>query len=484
MTTFAADVPGPVPALPPAVDELGPAQVLARAEESVVARRLAIVTDLELVLRWADLHGDDPQERPGAVPAWAGGDHLVELGGDGTPPVQDLCLGELAIARGTHVLSTRSTMADVLDLRHRLPRLWLAVRSLEIEPWVAGKVASMSRTLDRHQVALVDDKVVAAVAEAPGRVLRIAEAAVIEADPDAHAARLEDGRRRRGVVVTPTDEHGLRTLIARLEAGDAVWLDATVDRVADHLRAHPGLRREHHPDLPEQPSKAELRAVALGWLARPHALAALLAQMDAADDNAAADLPEEPTGLRQRVDLHVHLSEAGLTGCGVARVEEIGPMLLDEVRRLLGHAHVELHPVIDLRESRSVNGYEHPTDVRDRVLARHPGDAFPHATTLTRTVDLDHVVPYRPPARGGPPGQTGDHNAAPLARRSHRTKTHRPYRVTAVAPAGYVWTTPHGLHRHVDPTGTHRLDAHDAWSLRHPGALDDALDRIEARLRR
>jgi hypothetical protein len=447
----------------PFLDELDATAVLARAEATVETKRAAVLEDLYVVLAWADLHTHDPQQVPGAVPTRFGGNHLVDLGGDGTPPVQDLCLPELAIARHTHVLSTRSTMADVLDLRHRLPRTWLRVQELECDAWVAGKVASMSRQLTLAQVALVDEAVAAAIGGlAPGRVLRIAEAKIIEADTLAHADRVEAQRRRRGVMLTPTDDIGLRTLVARLEAGDAVWVDATIDRVADLLATDPDLRAAHHPDLPDHVTKDELRAVALGWLARPHDLAELLAVIDAARK------PDRP-----KVVLHVHLHQAALqAGIGVARVEELGPLLLDQVRRLLAHTHVTLRPVLDLSETIAVDRYEHPTAVRDRTAILSPGDAFPHASGLSRRVDLDHPVPYDP---GGPPGQTGDHNAAPLTRRGHRAKTHLGYRVSQVDRTTFVWRTPHGLHRRVDQTGTHLSEDPDRLA-----ALDRALDQLLA----
>jgi len=432
-------------------DVLDAAAVLAAAESTVRERRQAQVDDLLLVLAWADLHADDPQQTPGAVPARFGGDRLVEIGGDGTPWVQDLCLGELAIARQAHVLSTRTVMADALDLRHRLPLTWAKVQQLACETWVACRVASMSRDLDRCRVAVVDAAVAAATACAPGRVLRIAEAKVIEADTAAHAERVAEQHRKRGVLLTPADEHGLRVLIARLETADAVWVDATIDRVADLLAADGDLRATHHPDLPADVGKDELRAVALGWLARPHDLAELLGILDAAEVSDA-----DRTLRRPSAALHVHLHQAALdAGVGVARVEELGPLLLDQVTRLLGHTNVTLRPVLDLADAVAVDAYEHPASVRDRTAVLVPADAFPHSTTLTRRVDLDHAVPYDP---GGPPGQTGDHNVAPLTRRHHRAKTHLGYTVEQLDRATYLWTTPHGLQRLVDHTGTHLMD--------------------------
>lgn len=60
---------------------------------------------------------------------------------------------------------------------------------------------------------------------------------------------------------------GLRTIVARLTAGDAAWIDATVARVAEILSTRPEYA-DSSIDL--------LRSEALGWLARPPELLELL----------------------------------------------------------------------------------------------------------------------------------------------------------------------------------------------------------------
>ena len=429
------------------------AAVLARAEETVTRRRRAGVDDLEVLLAWADLHSTDPAVRV------EGGDALLVLGGDGTPGVRDLCLEEISIARQTHLYATRSAMADALDLRHRLPLTWAATRALACEPWLARKVASLTRRLSRSAVVVVDAAVAAALGEAPGRVLAICEAKILQADTALAEAEAAAGRATRGVWVSgtrsPGTGPGVRTVYARVAPGDAVWVDATVDRVADLLAADPDLRRRHHPDLPETPTRDQLRAAAFGWLARPGDLAGLLGLLDRNPDAA----------VRPRAVVYVHLHEAALYAPGeaIARAEGFGPILATRLADLLGHAHIDLKPVIDLNERASVNGYEHPARVKERTRLRMAGDAFPHATGLSRRLDHDHPVPYDPL---GPPGQTGDHNDAPLSRHAHRAKTHQNYRVEQLDLGTYLWTTPHGLIRLVDHTGTR------------------VLSRIEARLAR
>ena len=424
------------------IDELSPTEALAEVESTLRRRREAEVTDLLLIAHWADLHASEPRRKPGR--RWCGEDRLVQLGGDGSPAVQELCLPKLAIARRSHTLSTRAAMADVLDLRHRLPQTWGVVLSGEAEVWVARKVAVLSRELSADAAtSIVDAAVAEALAsESPSRVLEIAQAKVIEADTAAHAAKVEAQRRRRYVGLSRTDEFGLRHVIARVEAGDAVWIDALVERVADVLAVRVDLR----PDTPAEISRDELRSLAFGWLARPAELLRLLA-------GDRAPLP----ALRPRATLYVHLHQSTLAGetSGVARVEGLGPQLLSQVQRLLAHTHVTVKPVIDLHDQVSVNSYEFPESLKERVHLTHPAEVFPHASTRSRHVDLDHVVPFE---AHGPPGQTGVHNAAPLSRSPHRAKTHLGYRCRRTAKGEYVWRTPHGLYRITDARGTHPLD--------------------------
>ena len=244
-------------------DHLSPRGLLDAAAEAVRARRLAEVRDLEVISAWAAVHsGESTRLR----------NPLVMVGGEGTPRVQDHALGEIALARSAGVAATINALADVLDLQHRLPLTWAVVKQGTAEVYVARKVARMSRHLPCLVVGVVDGAVARMIAtEAPGRVLTVAEGKVIEAAPALHEARVEEEKRRRYVGLGRTDEYGLRTLIARLDTGDAAWVQATVTRVAEIIT--PG-----HPDA----SADEVRAIALGYLARPAELLALLVEHEAA----------------------------------------------------------------------------------------------------------------------------------------------------------------------------------------------------------
>ncbi|WGY03380.1 hypothetical protein QI633_06355 [Nocardioides sp. QY071] len=463
-----------------------PEQLLHAAEERVRMARQVEIDKLELLLAWADLHSGDPQTEPDAVPVRYGGPRLITLGGDGTPEVADLALVEMAIARHEHVLSTRGALADAFDLRHRLPAVWAGVREGRCEVWVVRRVARMSRTLDRHQIHIVDTAVAAALDQAPSRILAIAEAKVIEADPVAHQGRIEKNQNQKGVWYpkprpgSQVDESdsadnadntaGVGTVFARLDEADALAHQHTVDDLAAALAEHAEV-----PEGAEPLGMDHWRAEAFAMLADPAAVLAFLNGInDTSEVEEVAQQPSrDPRNPTAELIVHISLTDTGALG-PLARVEGLGPRLLTQVSDLLGrHATIRVQPVIDLHTGRSVNGYEHPTDIKQRTQLRTVGDVFPHATSLFtsngRPPDHDHTVAYD---KHGPPGQTGDHNDTPLTRHHHRAKTHLGYTVMQLGPDRWIWGTPHGLYRLVTGGGTrpitraeYQVHAHQAVTL-------------------
>jgi hypothetical protein len=166
------------------------------------------------------------------------------------------------------------------------------------------------------------------------------------------------------------------------------------------------------------------------------------------------------TGGRVRpgqTEIYVHLTDHTLaTGAGVLRVEGLGPLLADQLADLVGYGPYTVKPVIDLNDAVSVDAYEIPDRIRERVKLTHPVEVFPFGTQETHPgMDLDHLQPYDPL---GPPGQTSTQNLAPLGRFGHRVKTHAPgWTVRRLDPKTLEWTTPHGFRFRVDPAGTHRV---------------------------
>ncbi|MGN6574978.1 MAG: hypothetical protein ACTHKG_04765, partial [Nocardioides sp.] len=157
--------------------------------------------------------------------------------------------------------------------------------------------------------------------------------------------------------------------------------------------------------------------------------------------------------------LYVHVDRHALdTGEGSAHIEGIGPVTLQQACALLGHRRVRLTEVIDLAAGQDpVDGYTYPARMREQIHLTNPRDVFPFATRTSRGTDTDHPIPYRSPDDGGPPGQTGLHNAAPLTRFHHRLKTFGGWKITQLGPASYLWRSPHGYAWLNDPNGTHQI---------------------------
>ena len=171
-------------------------QLLARASEALKARRLGEVAELEIAIEWSIVHGHPRDDR----------DPMVSPAGDGAPALREHAIPELAMARETHPATTRALIADGLDLVHRLPRTWQVVKAGGCEPWVARKVAVISRALLDDQVTKVDRAVAKAIAgHAPSTVLEIARAKTIEADPETHRAERERSRHERYARLSRAD---------------------------------------------------------------------------------------------------------------------------------------------------------------------------------------------------------------------------------------------------------------------------------------
>jgi hypothetical protein len=176
-----------------------------------------------------------------------------------------------------------------------------------------------------------------------------------------------------------------------------------------------------------------------------------------------------------KIIAYVHLTDQNLTtGQGVMRVEQHGPMLASRLSELLGHNQIVVKPVIDLNDHISVDAYEIPDRIRERIKLIHPVEQFVYGTAeTTMRTDLDHTVAYNPT---GPPGQTSTTNLAPLARFSHRLKTHGDWTVRRLHDGTFEWISPHKFKFRVDHTGTHphRTDPTDLWRWPLPNPVTPA----------
>ena len=126
-------------------------------------------------------------------------------------------------------------------------------------------------------------------------------------------------------------------------------------------------------------------------------------------------------------------------------------MSSDLLKLWLADTQVVVRPVLDLARADAVDGHDPPGWMADLVRLPTGRCVFPGCRRRSRRCDLDHIDPYVPPDRGGPPGQTTPLNLAPLCRRHHRAKTHTRWRYRRLPDGTYRWTSPTGRTYAVPP---------------------------------
>jgi hypothetical protein len=192
---------------------------------------------------------------------------------------------ELAAHLETSYGSARSLMADALDLRHRLPQPWQLILTGVVPSWKASKVAQATRHLSRSSAMQVDAAVAPGICGLPwARFEHLLTGKIIEADPHAAEEQAKIWEADRFVRAGRTNQHGLKLLIAKANAGDVILFMATVNRIAEILK------------LQGDMASADVRrSKAIGILAQPAVAAQLL--WDFRNEQRPAgepQLPDEP----------------------------------------------------------------------------------------------------------------------------------------------------------------------------------------------
>ena len=258
--------------------------------------------------------------------------------------------------------------------------------------------------------------------EAAGRVLEVAEAKIIEADTDLHEERCEAERRDATSASAAPTSYGLRTLIARLEAGDAVAVDAIVHRVARDHRAAPPRR---HPRRAPRPRLRVARPPrrALHPPARAH-------RARARPGSSTSTEPEQPArAFAFPADLLDALRDSTSPRsrrrpCSTStftRPPSTAPRRRRPGRGLRpGHPHPAHRAPAPLATSRSSRSRTSPTGsatpptstpspCATRSTSSPAATTGPTPASTSRKVDLDHPTPYdhggrrrRPRSPAGP----------------------------------------------------------------------------------
>ena len=402
-----------------------PLEVRAVLVAAAEARPTADRAEADLLgwaVRLVELH---PVDDDTPVASWG----PVSLLGD----VADGAVEALGAALDVSYRSALALVSDALELRQRLPRLWALVQAGHLQAWRARRVAQHTSNLSPAAVAFVDRHaaVLGRRNRIPANLPALVHEALVRCDPEIAERREEVALSHRDVVF---DFHGesaaTATMTATLDLLDAVDLDAAVSDLAGSMgrlgdTSPLGVRRAH----------------ALGILAHPQR---------ALDVFAGAAAPRQQ---HSGATLYLHVSAADLAEhSGVGRLEHLGSATLDRLADwLIRVDRVSVRPVLDLNRSDTVDRHDPPAWLRELVVLRDGHCAFPGCPVDSRSCDLDPVRPYRDPDDGGPPGQTGPANLAPLCRRHHRLETHAGWHYRRDG-TGYAWTSPDGLTYRSDPT--------------------------------
>ena len=212
--------------------ELDAAGTLAAAEANEHTLITAETRRLQIAAHWADLH---PGE---AVPVsrLPGTEHPVRLGGEATPTIGDFAAAELGCALRISDGSAARLIADALDWRHRLRLIWAAALAGQVPAYQARHIAAATRHLSFEQASVVDANLAPALGAVPwGRLQTLLDAAIYQADPNGAEQQAAAAAQQRFVRLGRKSEHGLKLIIAKAAAGDAIWFKATIDRIADIL---------------------------------------------------------------------------------------------------------------------------------------------------------------------------------------------------------------------------------------------------------
>jgi Domain of unknown function (DUF222) len=257
---------------------------------------------IEAIARFAEQRGETDGER------------LVRFGGEGCPACGPGVPAELATELRVSGEAAARLLADSLDLMHRLPRVWLALRLGLIDTWRARLVAEATRDLSAEAAATVQVEILGRIGRLTRHQLRATvDRLAARVDPEPAARAVETASDRRRIDVDPTiDDHA--EIDGLLGIGDGQRLDARLDEIADLLDTV-------YPDRAE--SHDQRRTRALGLLADPIALEDLRRR--------AAGAEGDPRAL-PHTTLYVHLrpdQTFDLEGYSVVSLPTVAELLAD-----------------------------------------------------------------------------------------------------------------------------------------------------------
>ena len=401
---------------------------------------------LQAAVAWVGMHSVDSIDQAATVWDRTYGDTGITVAGPGAPLVAEFSVAEFAAAVGLATESGKAYLGEAVELRYRLPKVWVRVRAGDLVAWKARRIARATILLSPEAAGFVD-RHVAPVAHRVrlAQLDRLIEEAIGRFMPEETERRRKAAADGRSFTIgtAQTTLQGTADVWGTLDAADALDLDAAVSAGADALK-----------QLGSTESLDVRRAQAVGALARRQLSLDLNSDTDDTDDS---DDDREQGNAQPRkprqVVLYVHLAEAAIRGeaGGFGRCENTRtPVTAEQIRDWCANpdAEVVIKPVIDLDAHHHVEAYEVPDRIVQQSILINHTCVFPWCTRSARSCDHDHIEPYD---RGGP---TCSDNIAPLCRKHHRLKTHGGWTYTPIEAGTFLWTSPHGYTYLRDRSGT------------------------------
>ncbi|GAA4724502.1 hypothetical protein GCM10023350_03570 [Nocardioides endophyticus] len=399
--------------------------LLAAAEVTHRAKRLAEAREFDLAARWGEAHPGDQAPALASAPVYEAnvlfGDRPLEVAGYGAPTVSEFAITEFATAVGMSSTGGRKFLGAALETKHRLPLLWARVMAGEVQVWKARRVTEHTITLPPHAAAQVDTQIAPIAHQCSfAEIERVANKAAAEADADQgeeDRAETAAGQYLRIALEDAEHNHGYVPIEGLLDLDDALALEAAIKTKAYALL-------EQHPEL--NLDLDERRAKALGHLADQ--------ALTGGDGEGARELviyahhdTREAHGI---ISLE---STGGLSSTG-------STITIEQLADWCHHANtkVSIRPVLDLTENLSTDRYQPTPRLREQVILTCLTCVFPGCGKTARRCDLDHITPWH---HGG---KTDSANLAPLCRLHHRLKTHGNWTYKRQDKTTFVWTSPMG----------------------------------------
>ncbi|HET7355979.1 MAG TPA: DUF222 domain-containing protein [Nocardioidaceae bacterium] len=219
------------------VDDYDAEEVLDGVESLHRARVANECRLLELAVQFAVIHNGDSLLPDGR--RLPGRQRPVRLGGDGTPTVAEFAPAELGARMQLGTFAAKMLVADALDVRFRLPRMWAQVQAGTARAPLVRAAAQATRHLTKTAAGEVDTALADLV---DGRLPRarfdtVLNAQVVAADPETATAREHAAATRCFARASRSTEQGIKAFTLRAPAPVVIRFEATVAYLADALAA-------------------------------------------------------------------------------------------------------------------------------------------------------------------------------------------------------------------------------------------------------